>query len=184
LAIFLRDEAGEMMGGICGELWGAVLETDFLWIDESLRGQGVGKRLLLMLEEAARERNGRTAILNTFDFQSPDFYQSLGYEIMGIIEGFSHQHRKYFLRKSLTWLYNPLMSQTATRSKSGYALLYQVLLIFLMMWEVFTGWVVTAVYHPLSRQTPFLLDRFSLLSLWDITDVPYTAYPLSCCLLE
>ncbi len=101
LAIFVRNEAGKMMGGICAELWGAVLEIDFLWIDESWRGQGVGKQLLLQLEEAARERNGRTAVLDTFDFQAPDFYQSLGYEIFGTVEGFGNQHCKYFLRKSL-----------------------------------------------------------------------------------
>ena len=89
------------MGGITGYLWGTVLEIDFLWIDDTLRGQGVGKRLVLMLEGAARARNGRTAILDTFSFQAPDFYQSLGYEVMGIVEGFGQQHRKYFLRKSL-----------------------------------------------------------------------------------
>ncbi len=101
LAVFLRGEAGEMMGGISGYLWGTVLEIDFLWIDDTLRGQGVGKRLVLMLEEAARERNARTVILDTFSFQAPDFYQSLGYEVMGIVEGFGDGHRKYFLRKSL-----------------------------------------------------------------------------------
>jgi ribosomal protein S18 acetylase RimI-like enzyme len=101
LAIFLRDEAGELLGGISGFLWGAVLEIDFLWIDDSLRGQGVGKQLVLQLEDAARQRNGRTVILDTFSFQAPDFYQSLGYEITAVVEGFGNQHGKYFLRKSL-----------------------------------------------------------------------------------
>jgi ribosomal protein S18 acetylase RimI-like enzyme len=101
LAIFLRDVAGEIIGGIAGSLWGEGLEIDFLWIDDSLRGLGVGKRLVLQLEEAARERNGRTAILDTYSFQAPDFYQSLGYDIMVIVEGFGNKHSKYFLRKSL-----------------------------------------------------------------------------------
>ena len=74
LAVFLRGEAGEMMGGITGYLWGTVLEIDFLWIDDTLRGHGVGKRLVLMLEEVARARNGRIAILGTLSFQAPDFY--------------------------------------------------------------------------------------------------------------
>ena len=78
-----------------------MLEIDFLWIDDTLRGQGVGKRLVLMLDEAARARNGRTVILDTFSFQAPEFYQSLGYAIMAVVEGFGQQHRKYFLRKSL-----------------------------------------------------------------------------------
>jgi hypothetical protein len=54
-----------------------------------------------MLDEAARARNGRTVILDTFSFQAPEFYQSLGYAIMAVVEGFGQQHRKYFLRKSL-----------------------------------------------------------------------------------
>ena len=78
------------------------------------------------------------------------------------------------------------MSGTATRSKSGQTLSYQVLLLFLMMWELFVEWVQTAVHPPylLTRQASFLLDHFSLLALWDSTAVSYAAYPLSCCLLE
>ena len=90
-----------MIGGITGYLWGMVLEIDYLWIGDSWRGQGMGKRLVLQLEEAARARNGRTSILNTFSFQAPDFYQSLGYELMAVVEGYGDQHRRYFLRKSL-----------------------------------------------------------------------------------
>ncbi|MCB8944078.1 MAG: hypothetical protein H6658_10015 [Ardenticatenaceae bacterium] len=77
------------------------------------------------------------------------------------------------------------MSCTGTIHQRGCALLYQVLLIFLMVWEVFVSWVVTAVSSQLfTRQPSHLRPCFSLLNLWPRTAVPYAAYPLSCCLLE
>jgi len=101
LAVFLHDTQGELIGGISGTLWGSCLEIDYLWLDESLRGQGTGKRLVSRLEEAAVIRGGRTALLDTFSFQSPGFYQKLGYETFGIVEGFGDGHHKFFLRKQL-----------------------------------------------------------------------------------
>ena len=101
LAVFLRNGGGDLAAGISGWLWGEVLEIDYLWVDEPLRGKGVGGRLLRTLEDEARERGGRQAILDTFDFQASDFYQAQGYEVLGVIEGYGVGHQKYFLRKSL-----------------------------------------------------------------------------------
>lgn len=101
VAIFLRDQEHQMVAGISGWLWGECLEIDFLWVHENLRGHGVGKRLVLALEEAAKERGCRQITLDTFSFQAPEFYQSLGYSIFGVIEGFGHRFRKYYMQKRL-----------------------------------------------------------------------------------
>ena len=78
------------------------------------------------------------------------------------------------------------MAHMAISSKSGQSLIYQMVLIFLMVWEFLVGWAKTAVdFHAgLIRLISIWLDRFTLLSLWGTTAVPYAAYPLSCCLLE
>jgi len=99
IAIFLRDEQHQMVAGISGWLWGECLEIDHLWVQETLRGQGVGKRLVIALEQAAIERGCRQITLETFNFQAPEFYQRLGYHVFGVIEGFGHRFRKFYMQK-------------------------------------------------------------------------------------
>jgi GNAT superfamily N-acetyltransferase len=101
LGIFLRGDDGDIEAGVYGWLWGGCLEIDYLWVAELLRGQGVGRRLLLRIEQEGRERGARLAILDTFSFQAPGFYERLGYETFGLIEGYGDRHAKHFMRKQL-----------------------------------------------------------------------------------
>lgn len=102
LGIFLRASDGEMMAGVYSWLWGGCLEIYKLWVDEGLRGQGIGRRLLRRIEQEGRERGARLAVLDTFSFQAPVFYKRLGYETFGLIEGYGGQYAKHFMRKQLT----------------------------------------------------------------------------------
>jgi len=99
IAIFLRDDKDQMVAGISGWLWGECLEIDYLWVQESIRAQGIGKRLVLALEEAAVIRGCRQITLETFSFQAPEFYQKLGYSVFGVIEGFGNRYRKFYMQK-------------------------------------------------------------------------------------
>jgi GNAT superfamily N-acetyltransferase len=101
IAIFLRDEKHQMVAGISGWLWGACMEIDYLWVHETLRGQGVGKRLVIVLEETVIERGCRQITLETFSFQAPEFYEKLGYRVFGVIEGYGNRFRKFYMQKSL-----------------------------------------------------------------------------------
>lgn len=101
MAIFKRDDNGQITAGIYGWLWGECLEIVLLWIDKPLRGQGLGQRLLAQMESAGQARGARLAMLETFSFQAPGFYQEQGYETFGIIEGYGGRHAKHFMRKAL-----------------------------------------------------------------------------------
>jgi ribosomal protein S18 acetylase RimI-like enzyme len=101
LAIFVRDDDGAVRAGIYGFLWGGMLEIDMLYVDEAWRGRGLGRRLVRAMEQAAVARGGRTAILDTFDFQALAFYRREGYEILAELSGYGAGHTKYFLRKTL-----------------------------------------------------------------------------------
>ena len=46
VACVLRDEAGRIVGGVHGNLWGRSMHIDALWVDESYRGQGHGSKLM------------------------------------------------------------------------------------------------------------------------------------------
>lgn len=101
MAVFIRDSGGKLVGGVTGNLWGAILEIDLLWLHVDLRGRGLGAQILSRLEDEARARGGSLAFLNTFSFQAPAFYQKLGYQIVDCIDGYPDGVKKYFLKKSL-----------------------------------------------------------------------------------
>ncbi len=100
LAIFVREN-GAIVAGIAGGMWGGYLEINNLWVRDDLRGQGLGRRLLLAAEDEARARGCTQVLLDTHDFQAPGFYQKHGYEIFGTFEGIGNRFNRYYLRKTL-----------------------------------------------------------------------------------
>src|SRR5215218_378171 len=86
LAIFVRDDAGQIVAGINGDMWAGYLEIKNLWVHEDQRGQGLGRRLLLAAEQQARAHGCTQVLLDTHDFQAPEFYIKLGYTVLGTFE--------------------------------------------------------------------------------------------------
>jgi GNAT superfamily N-acetyltransferase len=98
----LRSERGDVIGGVLGQLWGGWLQITFLWVAEAARGQGYGRRLVQAAEAYARARGALGATLETFSFQARPFYERLGYEVFGTLDGYPPGHAKFFLRKKLS----------------------------------------------------------------------------------
>ena len=73
--LFVRDDKGLIRGG-----W---LHVTDLWLEESLRGSGLGRRLIAMAEDDARDEGCRYVHLDSHSFQATDFYKKLGYEEFG-----------------------------------------------------------------------------------------------------
>lgn len=101
VAIFLRDEAGEIRGGVTGGVWGGWLHIVALWVDEDLRGRGLGTRLLLAAEAEARDHGAHSAFLETHTFQAPWLYRRHGYVTIAEIEGYPPGESQLIMRKSL-----------------------------------------------------------------------------------
>lgn len=101
VAIFLRDAAGVVRGGITGGVWGGWLHVVGLWVDEDLRGKGLGSRLLVAAEDEAREHGARAAFLETHSFQAPDLYRRHGYEAIAEIEDYPPGESQLVMRKTL-----------------------------------------------------------------------------------
>jgi GNAT superfamily N-acetyltransferase len=97
----LHGERGDVLGGVLGLLWGRWLQVTHVWVSAMARGKGYGKRLLLDAEGYARARGAVGATLETYRFQARPFYERLGYELCGTIEGYPPGYAKFFLRKSL-----------------------------------------------------------------------------------
>lgn len=101
LSVVLRDEQGQVRGGLVGgSIWGWFL-IEALWVDPALRRQGYGQQLLTKAEEVALSRGCTHAILETFTFQALPLYQKQGYVIYGQLDGFPAGHTRYSLKKEL-----------------------------------------------------------------------------------
>ncbi len=100
LAVFLR-EGSRIVGGANGYTRWQWLYVSHLWIDDALRGRGVGRQVMHAIEEEGRRRGCRAAWLDTFSFQAPDFYQAIGYRQFGELTGFPPDHTRHFLWKPL-----------------------------------------------------------------------------------
>ena len=97
----LRDERGDVLGGLLGHLWGGWLQVTHLWVVETARSVGHGTLLLQNAEAYARSRGAVGATLETHNFQARPFYERLGYEVFSTLEGYPRGHAKFFLRKAL-----------------------------------------------------------------------------------
>ena len=70
LAFVARAGSGTVMGAALGESGRGWLHVSVVWVDESLRRQQIGTRLLDAIEGEARRRGCRGAYLDTFSYQA------------------------------------------------------------------------------------------------------------------
>jgi GNAT superfamily N-acetyltransferase len=103
LYVFIRDEAGVLVGGLLGDTYWGWLSINIVWIEERYRGQGYGQRLLAVAEEEARRRGCVHVHLDTLSFQARPFYEKLGYRVYGTLEDFpaGGEHERYYMTKDL-----------------------------------------------------------------------------------
>lgn len=94
-------EGGEVIGGLFGATGYGYLHVDMLFVPESLRGAGLGRRLMQQAEDEAARRGCRGSYLDTFDFQARGFYERIGYTVFGQIDDMPPGHTRFFLRKPL-----------------------------------------------------------------------------------
>ncbi len=102
VAYFLRDERGEVVGGVQGNLWGRSMHIDALWVEASHRGRGHGSELMKAIEDYALEHGHPLIYLETASFQALPFYESLGYRIFGELPEITEGHTLFFLSKELS----------------------------------------------------------------------------------
>jgi ribosomal protein S18 acetylase RimI-like enzyme len=101
LDILIRNEAGEIAGGLISSTYWGWLEVNVLWIAEGLRRLGHGRTLLRLAEAEARTRDCVHVMLTTYSFQARGFYEGEGYRIVGEMAGYPPGAVYYWMRKEL-----------------------------------------------------------------------------------
>lgn len=120
ITIALRSDDGAVVGGIYGATMWTWLMIHGLWVSPSLRGSGLGRKLLLTAESEAISRGCTGSWLGTFDFQARGFYEHLGYTVFSELSGFPPGHTHYHLVKNLNSLDSPTTNQhSSTKANTG-----------------------------------------------------------------
>ena len=101
LAVLIRDEDGNVAGGLVGYTAWGWLFTQNLVVPETHRGQGVAGKMLEMAEAEARSRGCHGAWIDTFNPVALKAYQRQGYEIFGQLPEFPKGRTRTFLKKAL-----------------------------------------------------------------------------------
>ncbi|RUM18821.1 GNAT family N-acetyltransferase [Rhizobium vallis] len=102
LAILLRDDEGEIRGGLFAKCYYDWVFVELLFVPEFMRGQRLGTELLARAEQWAKEQGCVGIWLDTFSFQAPRFYEKQGYTVFGTLERYPPDaHQRVFLRKLL-----------------------------------------------------------------------------------
>lgn len=103
ISLLLKDVNNQVSGGLLSHRFGSSIFIEILWVSEELRGCGCGSKLLKELESIAEKSNVRVILLDTFDFQAPDFYIKHGYEIVGTVKDSPLPgNTKYYFKKTLS----------------------------------------------------------------------------------
>lgn len=100
-AIWVKNNDGEIVGGVQALINWNWLHICLIWLDESLRKQGVGTELLNRIEALGRASGCTHAHLDTFSFQARGFYEKHGFRVFGNLEDYPPGHNRYYLYKSL-----------------------------------------------------------------------------------
>lgn len=98
----VRDERGEVAGGVDGWEWGGTCFVAALWVRDDRRGRGIGSALMTALEEEATRLGCHQIAVETHTFQAPAFYERRGFERVGEVTGYPRGHSLISLAKPLS----------------------------------------------------------------------------------
>ncbi|WFP60535.1 MULTISPECIES: GNAT family N-acetyltransferase [unclassified Mesorhizobium] len=97
LIFALRDENGCAVGVAAGYSWAGIAELELMWVEETCRGVGHGRKLLDAFVSEAAARGARRVWVTTHDFQAPGLYEKAGFERMAEFIGWPEGHSNIVL---------------------------------------------------------------------------------------
>lgn len=102
LAVVIRHpDTKEILGGLWGRTGWEWLSIEYIFVPETLRGQGLAARLVDMAERKALERGCHSAWLDTLNPKALTLYERLGYVRFGELQDFPKGGSRFFLQKKL-----------------------------------------------------------------------------------
>ena len=96
------EEDGRLVAGLdaCVTAF-KILYVSTVFVEENCRRKGYGKRLMEEMEQRAKAMGVNTVRLDTFSWQGKEFYEALGYKIVGHYENADDGYAEYFFLKRI-----------------------------------------------------------------------------------
>jgi ribosomal protein S18 acetylase RimI-like enzyme len=99
--LVLKDSEGNVVGGINASTMLRVMHLEALWVADEVRKLGYGRELVLAAERIGFEKGCITSQTWSLSFQAPGFYQKIGYEVLGVYDGYPDGITETVLMKRL-----------------------------------------------------------------------------------
>ena len=96
------EEDGKIVAGLdaCMTAF-KILYVSTVFVEEAYRRKGYGTRLIQEMERRAKELGANTIRLDTFSWQGKEFYEALGYQVVGYYENTTDGYEEYFFLKRI-----------------------------------------------------------------------------------
>ena len=101
LAFVVLDEHDIQIGAIAGYSWAGMVEIKQLWVDESHRSHGLGRKLLDAAMAEAIVRGCQSVWTLSYSFQAPGFYEKCGFDRVAELTDWPPGHTHIVLRRQL-----------------------------------------------------------------------------------
>lgn len=98
---FAKDGAQIIGGALIWEHSDA-LYIDVLWCNEQYRKQGIGTKIITMIDDAAKNKELLKIFVDTYEFQAQNFYEKHGFYCIGIIPKYLKDYDRIFMRKDIS----------------------------------------------------------------------------------
>ncbi|MCR9138641.1 MAG: GNAT family N-acetyltransferase [Alphaproteobacteria bacterium] len=99
IAVFVRNSEGTLTGGISGYTAWGWLYMQWLWVDETMRGQRLAGQMLEAAEQEAIARGCIGALIDTFNPKAAKAYERQGYKPFGVLPDFPIGRSRIYLQK-------------------------------------------------------------------------------------
>ncbi|MEO0998030.1 MAG: GNAT family N-acetyltransferase [Pseudomonadota bacterium] len=99
VAVVARDDVDRVRAGVVAFVENGWLTTELHWVDEPLRGRGIGTRLLAMIERFALSRGVYRFRLDTSERPALLFYQYNGYDVYAELPDHPPGQTRYSMSK-------------------------------------------------------------------------------------
>lgn len=96
------EEDGKIVAGLdaCVTAF-KILYVSTVFVEEAYRRKGYGKRLMEEMENRAKQMGVNLIRLDTFSWQGKEFYEALGYEVVGSYENPTDGYAEFFFIKRI-----------------------------------------------------------------------------------
>ena len=98
IVLALTDIEG-IDGGLVAQIYWDWMTIEIVAVPERIRGAGFGRQLVEAAEAIAIEAGCTGAWVDTYSFQSPGFYEAMGYEPFGRLSDYPKGKSRIFFAK-------------------------------------------------------------------------------------